>query len=506
MSEHRSSNRPSFSFSRKLGVGVEVLIACASVLALVVMLNYLAARHFLRLDASKSQRWTLSPRTLAVLDTLTNDIKVIVYYGQQDRLYKEATDLLREYAARNPFIKLELVDPDRNPVEANRIRNDYHLAALNEKNLVLFDNRGKIKAVHQQALADYVIEPVAAGVEREFRRRTTDFRGEQQFTSALISVISPRQLKAYFLQGHGEHHPASTDEQMGYSRLAYLLTENNLQPDLLTLLGSGDVPQDCSLLIVAGPVDPFSEEETAKIERYLSQGGRLMVLFSYRSFGKKTGLERMLAGWGVIVGESFVLDPLRSTPNARGQDLILTITENEAHPVTRPLDRQSVHLMLPRAVSSMKSGTHGVDVLKVDELLRSSPDGALVSTIRNGLPEINPARDPRGAFSVMAAVERGSVPGVRAERGSTRIIVAGDSIFLSNQMIESLANRDFATHAFNWLVDQTYLLAGIGPRPVKEYKLNLTNLQMATMRLVLLGALPAAVLGLGALVWFKRRK
>jgi hypothetical protein len=499
------SNHPSFSLGRKVGAGAGVVVACLSVLALTVMLNYLAVRHYRRVDVTVSHRGELSPRTLRVLESLPGEVTVIVYYDQQERLYKEINDLLREYASRNPLIKVRRVDPDRNPVEANLIRNKYRLATLNQKNLVLFDCKGKTKAVYQSALSDYELEPVANAAEREFRRHTKTFKGEQQFTSALVTVINPRRLKACFLSGHGEHDPASTDEQAGYSQFANLLRENGIQPEILSLFGTGEVPADCSLLVVAGMVNPLSEDELAKIDRYLNAGGRMLLLFNYRSFGKRTGLESLMTKWGVMVGESFALDPTNTTLNSLGQDVVLMFTAADSHPVTRPLALQSLQMLLPRPVSAIKSGGRGAEALKVDELAHTGPGGVLVRTVRNGKPEINPD-DPRGVFSLIAAIEKGTVPGLRAERGSTRIIVAGDSMFLDNQLIESGANREFASHAVNWLVDQTYLLGGLGPRPVQEYRLNLTKAQMGTIHALLLGVMPASVLLLGALVWLRRRK
>lgn len=498
---------PSFSLSRRLGAGAEVLIACFSVLALVIMLNYLAVRHYGRKDFSAAQRWTLSPRTLKVLETLPTEVKVLVYYHQDDRLYAEVTDLLREYAARSPRVRLELVDPDRQPVEANLARTRYNLAALNQRNLILFDCNGKIKAVYQQDLGDYDLEPTAESAETGqtvFRRRAKNFKGEQLFTSALIHVISPRVLKAYFVQGHGEHDPASTDDIMGYSQFAHLLRENGLETASFTLFGTAEVPADCHLLIVAGPRTPFTQEELDKIDRYLNQGGRLMVLLNYRSFGRILNLESLLAAWGVMVGERFALDPASATPTSQFQDLVVPITE--PHAVTRPLLLGSAHLLLPRVVAAIKSGGRAAETLKVDEILHTSAEGILVKDVENGRPVINPATDPRGRFSLMVAVEKGAVPGVRAERGSTRLIVCGDSMFLSNQLIESRNNRDLGGHCLNWLVDQTYLLAGIEPRPLQEYRLDLTRRQLLTLNAILLGALPGGVLVLGALVWLRRRK
>ena len=110
------------------------------------------------------------------------------------------------------------------------------------------------------------------------------------------------------------------------------------------------------------------------------------------------------------------------------------------------------------------------------------------------------------SYPLMVAVEQKPVPGVANPRGTTRIIVAGDSSFLNNRQIESLANRDFAGYAVNWLLDRTVLLEGIGPRPVTEFRLTMTRDQQKSVRWLLLGALPGAVLVFGWLVWLARRR
>ena len=68
------------------------------------------------------------------------------------------------------------------------------------------------------------------------------------------------------------------------------------------------------------------------------------------------------------------------------------------------------------------------------------------------------------------------------------------------------ANRDFLGYAVNWLLDRPALLQGIGPRPVAEFRLQMTPAQRRDVRWLLLGALPGVVLLFGGLVWLVRRK
>jgi hypothetical protein len=107
---------------------------------------------------------------------------------------------------------------------------------------------------------------------------------------------------------------------------------------------------------------------------------------------------------------------------------------------------------------------------------------------------------------LMVAVERGGVRGVSAERGATRIVVAGDSIFLANDTIDKLANHQFASHAVNWLLAREELLIGIPPRPIKEYKLTMSRAQLISVQWILLAGMPGGALLLGGLVWMRRRR
>src|SRR5262245_29606547 len=109
-----TDSRPSFSRGRKIAIGLNVFIGLAAALALTGMLNYLAVRYFLRGHWSSRAEFALSERTLRVLESLTNDVKVIVYWNKGDEtdraLYEEVWALLKEYRFASPKIKLEFVD------------------------------------------------------------------------------------------------------------------------------------------------------------------------------------------------------------------------------------------------------------------------------------------------------------------------------------------------------------------------------------------------------------
>jgi ABC-type uncharacterized transport system involved in gliding motility auxiliary subunit len=488
--------RPSFSAARKWLFSLHFLLTLAGLLAVLGMANYLSARHHLRFDWSSSASTQLSPLTGRVLSNLTNDVKITIYYDKDEPLYHSVWGLLKEYKFRSSRLSIETVDYERDPGAAELVKRRYDFGGAAEKNVVIFECNGRVRFVEQKQLSDLDLSALMGGESREVKR--THFRGEMEFTSAILSVSNPRPLKAYFLQGHGEHQPDS-DDKPGYSEFAGVLRENNVQLEPLRLAIDAEIPADCNLLIIAGPTEALFAKELEKLDRYLRQGGRAFVLFNYQVLPKETGLERILAKWGVAVGKDVVMDRKNTIT---GSDVV--ISRYGVHPITKPFYQSMLQLLLPRSVS--KAQTRGADAPQVEPLAVSGDEARVVTEIRAGQAPKSTPTDYVGPVSLVVAVEQGSIPGVSAERGSTRIVVAGDSFFLANELIQGVANRDFASHILNWLLARNELLGTLGPKPIKEYKLNMTTGQLQSLRWILLAGLPGAVLLVGMLVSFRRRR
>jgi hypothetical protein len=489
-----TDSQPSFSPARKWSISLNVIVSTIVLLALMLMLNYLAARHYWRLPLSSQAQTELSPLTHRVLGSVTNPVKAIVFYDKQDPLFDSVWGLLKEYRFTCPKLTVEAVDYISDPGAAELVRTKYKLASASDKDLIIFDCRGRTRIVNSGELSELDMAPLMSGTSKEIRR--THFKGEMMFTSAILSVTTPRQLKACYVQGHGEHSLESDHRLMGYSKFHELLRDNNIEVQPLRLDGPNEIP-DCQLVIVAGPKNSFLPEELAKLDRYLKQGGRVWVLFNYEAAEKPTGLEKLLENWGVEVGQNAVMDPEHTVTR---YDLV--VSQFGGHPISKPLVQSHLYMILPRSVGKMK--TSGTDAPQVELLAMTGEKGRVIADIRKG--ELNPSpRDFVGTVPVMAAVEKGGLRGVSADRGATRLVVVGDSVFLGNETIDKLANRQFAHLALNWLLARNELLGELAPHPIKEYKLIVTKSQMANLRLGLLVGMPGSVLLVGGLVWFRRR-
>lgn len=197
-----------------------------------------------------------------------------------------------------------------------------------------------------------------------------------------------------------------------------------------------------------------------------------------------------------------MVDPDKSLLIGDGQFLVKPAFETSSasvHPIVRALAREHLRIQMdrPRPIFALSRGP-GAPTLT-----------AVAATSTNGIPwpgdrvaASSASRLQPPPYTVVAAIEQGVING----HDGTRIVVAGDSDFLDDRMIDGAANHYFASQTLDWLLQRPEALMGdIGPRPIKEYQLFLTELQMAQLRWLFLAAMPGVVLFLGGLVWLRRR-
>ena len=146
------------------------------------------------------------------------------------------------------------------------------------------------------------------------------------------------------------------------------------------------------------------------------------------------------------------------------------------------------------------------DGISVDPIVSAGERARVETDVRKDGTHYPSPRDYVGTVPLIVAVEKGRLTGVTADRGATRLVVCGDSIFLGNETINKAANRDFASLAVNWLLDRSQYVTTIGSQPIKEYRLTMTKRQMISARWVLMLGMPGAVMLLGLLVAVRRRK
>lgn len=501
--------RPSFTPGRKWKAVADAVLGCAALLVIVVLVNYLSAtRGVWRHELGAGAQAELSPLTLQTLAALTNEVKVTVLFAKESGLRQHVDALLRQYAAQSPRISLRFVDPVKNPEISILIRDQYKLGSRSGQAIVFDYGSGNYRVVGESELSVYRQEDVrslVSGHETEVHR--SGFLGELRFTAALAALTEGAELQAVYINNHGEHRFDSEDSNSGYAGFGRLLTkEKNLILHSLNL-ATNEIPDTCRLAILAGPEGLILPGELAKLDRFLKRGGSLLVLLNPSVVDKEIGLDTWLRHWSVGIAPAFAGD----TNASFNHDLDLDSGNFGSHPITTPLKRNNgvLYFPLPRVVVPIPTEGLGPDAPKAELLAATSDSGMTMSDVRDSRIGFDPVRDRKNwQVPLAVAVEKGGVAGVAAGRGTARLVVIGASYMFANNALEQPMNRagnhEFAALCVSWLLDRPQSLV-IGPRPLREWKVNLTNSQWRVLKWTLYGGLPGAAVLAGFVVWLRGR-
>src|SRR5262249_23362666 len=253
------------------------------------------------------------------------------------------------------------------------------------------------------------------------------------------------------------------------------------------------VPADCAVLVIAGPSrEPFPAEMRA-VERYLQQGGKALILVDP---APGVGLDKFLDRWGVQVGHDLVIDTSGAGRfYGAGPAVPLVKDYDGRHPITRNF-RLATFFPLARSLRPKESSGDA----EVWPLAQTSPN-SFVEPYSGSHPHVrfDPAHDRKGPDLLAVAVTRPAKNGKEA-----RLVVVGDSDFISNAVFDQAGNGDFFLAWVNWLAEEEELIA-IRPRPRQDRRVQLTDQQARGIFWLVVVALPLAALTAGIVVHWRRR-
>ena len=155
--------------STKFGInsGVSVLIL-VGVLALV---NYLADRHQKRFDMTTERLHSLGDESVKVVSGLQKDVHIKAFYPGGNEPNVE--DLLDLYANQSSKIKVEFVDPDKDPATAKQYQ------------VTMYEEASNPLTGAQQKFGTIVLDAGDNKVERIEKRAAPT---EEDITNALMKV------------------------------------------------------------------------------------------------------------------------------------------------------------------------------------------------------------------------------------------------------------------------------------------------------------------------------
>jgi len=425
--------------------------------------NFTAYTYNQRWDLTKFKTHTLSSSTKEILQNLPKDVKMTAFTVGIPPKYLE--DLLSEYELHSQGkITTEIVDPL------------VQLSYAAEFGTVV--NSRESKAI------------VQSGAERKDIDFTEVPLSESQLSNAIIQVTrKPRHI--YFLTGHGEYNIGERKET-GLSIFAQLLSANNAQARDIALGIQGSIPQDCDLLVVAGPKNFLTPQEEDLIREYLRKGGDAFFLIEHtlvttedkplsdEELKKNPSLNNILNEWGVNIADDVVVD---LTSHA-GDDVGCPATRNYLPHKALLKDLDYTFYIRPRSISIVKDRRSRIKVVPF-VLTASDEKASWGETNRTLQIKFDEGLDRPGPVPISSVVLE-----LKEETDSsdTRLIVFTDADFLTNAYINHYTNAQMGLNIVGWLTEmETQVL--IPSKPVEVERLDLTSQQKKYIAIILFGLL-----------------
>jgi ABC-type uncharacterized transport system involved in gliding motility auxiliary subunit len=480
------------------GVFSGTILVIAAIYAIV---NWLGYRHWARGDWTKAKLYSLSSTTKKIVSGLKAPVRVTAFMTHKSRLYGETRELLDRYKALSPQLKVEEIDPERNPALAESVARQMD---VRKAGTVVFQSGAQKKFVTEDQLADFDFSgmPGQAGSIKSFK-------GESAFTSAILAVTSAKSPKIYFTSGHGEKSVDDAAER-GLSDVKDLLGKDNDTVATWESLGKTEVPRDADLVVVAGPQTALLAPERDAIDHYLSAGGHVLVLVDPvvpRPGGPPAdlGIGGLLASWGVKLENDIVIDPGNTLPFIGPE----TVYANHfgAHEIVDPLASAKMAAIFPLA-RSVASGTATHAAFTATALVQTTPDGWGETDLEHLSAVQKDARDVPGPLTLGLAVARGkqaTAPAAPDASGNARLVAFGDSDFMENAELPNVSNANLVLNTIHWLIGSSELV-GIAPKTPEQNALTVSAGTLRRIGFLSFLGIPALALAAGVAVWAKRRR
>jgi ABC-type uncharacterized transport system involved in gliding motility auxiliary subunit len=470
---------------RQLKYGANTFVLAVVILGILGAVNYLTNRHAKRFDLTENQRYSLSDQTRKVLAGLEDEVKIT--YFQREGEMTRGQDRLGEYQALTDKLEVEFVDPIQDPGKAQA-----------------FDVRGP-----------WPILIVQRGDKRE--RISND--SEQDITNALIEVTREGQKTVCFVEGEGERSTEDSSER-GFSGAKKALTESQYEVQDVFLLREKAVPDECTVLVVAGPEKDLAPEAISPIRDFVTSGGKALLMVEPPLNGSFPDLVSLLGEWNIEAGNDVVVDISGMGQIFGASELYPLVIEYPYHAITKDFRLMTLFGL----ARSMKAGQGTVEGVTAQDLARTSAQSWAETTLNlEGALEYEEDSDQLGPISVAAAAtidvespESSPEEGEETETGEAdgeesepqvrkgRVVAIGDADFASNQLLGFQGNQDFFLNTVAWLAEDADLIS-IRPREPDNQSLFLSRQKQQMVAWVALVLLPLFFVIAGVVAWWRRR-
>ena len=315
--------------NKQIKYGGNTLAFVAIIFGILVLINFLSTRRFIRADLTEDKRYTISKATKNVLDTLDDIVTITAYFSTNPaevaQIRRDVRDVLTEYNAFSKKLQIDYVNPaDFDDGQKQELR----FKGIPEVQInVVKKDKAEIANVYMGISIGY------SGKEEILPVVRSTANLEYELTSTILKVTTKEAKTVGFLTGHGEFDINDQNHQ----QFRQLLDKNAQGQYNLTSVSLQDgkaVEDSVATLVIAGVTQPLTERDKYEIDQFIMRGGRAIFLVdpiqlqpgTLQAAPLSTGMNDLLEHYGVKLGNNLLLDR-RFHDSARFQQGFMTVIQ-----------------------------------------------------------------------------------------------------------------------------------------------------------------------------------
>ncbi|MBR0366329.1 MAG: Gldg family protein [Clostridia bacterium] len=447
---------------KRLVTAAEIAVMVAVFTLLNVFMTLLVQRTGMKLDLTANKLYELSDKTYDYLKSYDKDtsIYILADTASQDM---DVRLVLDRYAAANEHIKIENIDIRTNPAFGL----DYAAKGENiDNNDLVIVSGDRSKIIDGDALIGGIADDdVGIDVESEV-------------TSALMSLESDGTHHAYFTTGHKESKFPAAEDALGEA--GYEVSELDIENE--------EVPADADVIIIAHPMSDLSDKAIKKIDDHIRSGGALEVYVDTECTDIDE-LSAYLEKNGIKIGKGGIIE---SSDHVTGEaPNVLFVADFESNDVTDRIIAKNKPVLYPVYASPLEIKDVG-KATDINAFLKSSDISGVTVDFKSA--------ESVGSSNIALRSINYNTDGQIYVSGTTMLLTRG----LDELNGAGLINAEYFTAVTDAVADVNEVFSV----PVKVMSPDKMKMSVGARRIfaiVILGVLPLGILGIGFLVYIRRR-
>ena len=299
---------------KKLKYGSVAVVITVVFIAVVVFVNLIAEiltdKKNLKLDLTAQKYYEVSQDTIDYIKDGKKYVVIDVMYQKENfeksSYMKMVLETLNKYQQNSDHIEVEFHDIVSEPDVINKY-SDVYSGTIQQGSIVVACG-DRVKVISS---IDDLFTIDTSSYYQTGSSTITGYKGEQELTSAVMSVTDANPKKAAFITGYNGSSIYHSYNSNAVNSLYNLMNKNGYEISQIDILNDDLSPDDYDIVVLPAPVNDLTTDCISKLDDFLYNGGKLdrNMIYIADIFQYKTpNIDDFLEIWGIEVGDSVVYE------------------------------------------------------------------------------------------------------------------------------------------------------------------------------------------------------